>query len=77
MADNIEEEVLEFVTDTVAEYTNHGRSGDESRLFSIMVCHGVKYPPERLSPGTLYFKVTCPRDTLLRSKLSPGQFTLE
>ena len=37
MADNIEEEVLEFVTDTVAEYTNHGRSGDESRLFSIMV----------------------------------------
>ena len=27
---------LEFVTDTVAEYTNHGRSGDESRLFSTL-----------------------------------------
>jgi len=37
MADNIEEVVLEFVTDTVAEYANHGRSGDESRLFSITV----------------------------------------
>ena len=34
---NNEEVVLEFVTDTVAEYTNHGRSGDESQLFSIMV----------------------------------------
>ena len=37
MAGNNEEVVLEFVTDTVAEYTNHGRSGDESQLFSIMV----------------------------------------
>ena len=40
-------------------------------------CHGVKYLPGRLSPETLYFRLTCPQDTLLQSKLSPEQFTLE
>ena len=37
MASNIEEVVLQFVTDTVAEYSTQGRSGDESRLFGVIV----------------------------------------